>query len=710
MQPTSKILRTGVNVWKIERASRIAPLVDGAEFFRAVRESLLKARRTVFLLGWDFHSRMSLVGESGKAEDGYPEQLAPFLTALIEERPELHVHVLLWDFAVLYAGEREWLPQWRLDWTTPERFHFSLDRAVPTGASQHQKLVVVDDQVAFSGGLDLTVRRWDTPEHTLRNPHRIDPAGDSYPPFHDVQAVVDGDAAHAIARIARRRWRMVTGQTVADNTAPAGDPWPDSVTPAFENVDVGIARTRPAFGDQQEVREVERLFLDSIQAAERFIYIENQFLTSTKIAECLCAALKRNRQLEAVFVAPHGAESWIEMHTMRYGRIRFAQTFCDEGVNDQIRMLCPVIPDGDECVYPMIHSKVMVVDDRLLRIGSANLNNRSMGTDTECDLVIEADSLQVRKQIAAVRNRLIAEHCKCPVEQLAAALTASGSLIAAIERCKGSGAGLQPIDDGKPDAAKYDVYLGALADPERPISYRSILETFGVRDPRRLRLALIAAGVFAAAVVALALLWYLTPLSDLTDPQLIRRQFASLESSVWAPVAVVIAFLVAGAVMFPINILIAGASAAFGPWIGLLYASLGTLASALLAYAVGWWLGANFLHDLLGKRLNRIRGRIVQQGIVSVVAIRLLPVAPFTVVNLAAGASGIKLSDYFIGTLIGLAPGLVIMSFLGHQATDVFANPTVGNILLMLAAIAVWIGVAAAAQVFVSRFWKRSAP
>ena len=647
MQPSSKILRPGINVWKIERASRAAPLIDGAEFFRAVRESLLKAQRSVFLLGWDFHSRMLLVGESGKTDDGYPAELALFLTALIEERPRLHVHVLLWDFAVLYAGEREWLPQWRLDWTTPERFHFSLDRAVPTGASQHQKLVVVDDQVAFSGGLDLTIRRWDTPEHAPRNAHRADPAGDSYPPFHDVQAVVDGAAARAIAEIARGRWHMVTGQAVAADMGSTGDPWPDSVTPAFENVDVGIARTRPAFGDQKEVREVERLFLDSIQAAERSIYIENQFLTSTKVAECLCAALKRNRQLEAVFVAPHGAESWIEMHTMRYGRIRFAQTFCDEGVDDQMRMLCPVVPDGGDCVYPMIHSKVMVVDDRLLRIGSANLNNRSMGTDTECDLVIEADSSQVRKQIADVRNRLIAEHCKCPVEELAAALAESGSLIAAIERCKGGDAGLQPIDDGKPDPGKYDLYLGALADPERPISYRSILEMFGVRDRRRFQLTLIAAGAVVAVVVALALLWYLTPLSGLTDPQLIQRQFAALESSVWAPAIVIAAFLIAGAVMFPINILIAGVSAAFGPWIGLLYASLGTLASALLAYAVGRWLGANFLHDLLGKRLNRIRGRVVQQGIVSVVAIRLLPVAPFTVVNLAAGASGIKLSDYF---------------------------------------------------------------
>ncbi len=710
MQPTSKILRPGKNVWKIERASRVAPLIDAAEFFRAVRESLLRAQHSVFLLGWDFHSRMRLVGESGEPEDRYPAELAPLLSAIIDERPQLHVYLLLWDFAVLYAGEREWLPQWRLDWATPERLHFSLDRAVPTGASQHQKLVVVDDRVAFSGGLDLTIRRWDTPDHALRNVLRADPAGESYPPFHDVQVVVDGEAAAAVGRIARNRWQIVTGEEVAaPETRIEVDPWPLSVEPAFENVDVGIARTRPVFGDQKERREVEQLFIDSIASAERFIYVENQFLTSAKIAECLCAALKRNPRLEAIFVGPHGTESWIEVHTMRYGRIRFAQAFCDAGVNEQIRMLCPVIPDGDGCVYPLIHSKVTVVDDRLLRIGSANLNNRSMGTDTECDLVIEADSPKVRKQIAAVRDRLIAEHCKCPVEEFTAAVEETGSLISAIEQCKGGGAGLQPIDDGTAEPGEYEIYLGALADPERPISYQSILEMFGVRDHRRFQLTLMTAGVLAAVFVALALLWYLSPLSALTDPQLIRAQLATLESSLWAPAIVVAAFLIAGAVMFPINILIAGAAAAFGPWLGLLYATLGTLASALLTYTIGRWLGTNFMRELLGKRLNRIRERIARHGIVSVVAIRLVPVAPFTVVNLAAGASEIKLSDYFIGTVLGLAPGVVIMSFLGHQATDVFANPTVANILLLVAALIVWVGVAVGAQMLVSKFWRKPA-
>ncbi len=164
---------------------------------------------------------------------------------------------------------------------------------MPFGSSQHQKLVIVDDAVAFSGGLDVTIRRWDTPEHAVEHAQRIDPAGKPYRPFHDVQAVVDGPAARALGGIARARWMCATGERI--QAAQSADvPWPDSVTPDFTERDVGIARTQPRYDGQEEVREVERLFLDSIDAAESAIYIENQFLTNTKVAERLAARLKRD--------------------------------------------------------------------------------------------------------------------------------------------------------------------------------------------------------------------------------------------------------------------------------------------------------------------------------------------------------------------------------------------------------------------------------
>ena len=125
------------------------------------------------------------------------------------------MHLLAWDFAVLYALEREPFPSLKLGWNTPSRIRFRLDNALPVGASHHQKIIVVDDAVAFSGGLDLTIRRWDTCQHDIDNPHRCDPAGQPYRPFHDVQMVVDGAAARALADIAHERWDARTGERIA---------------------------------------------------------------------------------------------------------------------------------------------------------------------------------------------------------------------------------------------------------------------------------------------------------------------------------------------------------------------------------------------------------------------------------------------------------------------------------------------------------------
>src|SRR5215475_4942636 len=268
------ILQLGQNVWRIERATRVAALIDGAAFFHAVRGTILRAQRSVFIIGWELHSQTRLVGESGKADDGYPEILADFLSAVVKERRDLTVRLLLWDYSVLYAGERELFPRLTLGWKTPERVHFALDDAVPFGSSQHQKLVVVDDSVAFSGGLDITVRRWDTSEHAGDNPHRVDPARKPYRPFHDVQAVVEGPPARAFGGIARARWMCATGERVRYVKTP-DSAWPDSIVPDFTDVDVGIARSQPRHDGQPEVREAERLFVDSLAAAERSIYIEN---------------------------------------------------------------------------------------------------------------------------------------------------------------------------------------------------------------------------------------------------------------------------------------------------------------------------------------------------------------------------------------------------------------------------------------------------
>ena len=281
------VFQPGRNVWRIERAARAAVLIDAGAFFGAVREALKQAQRNVFVIGWDLDSRTRLVGEDCETHDGWPATLREFLTRLVEERPELTVHLLAWDYAVLYALEREPFPSLKLGWNTPPRVRFRLDNALPVGASHHQKIIVVDDALAFSGGLDLTIRRWDTCQHQLVDPHRLDPSGQPYRPFHDVQMMVDNDAALALAELARERWERVTGERIP--LAPTGSPWPQSTAPDFREAEIAIARTLPEYDGESEVREAELLFHDMVARAERSIYIENQFVTSASFAKTLAA-------------------------------------------------------------------------------------------------------------------------------------------------------------------------------------------------------------------------------------------------------------------------------------------------------------------------------------------------------------------------------------------------------------------------------------
>lgn len=192
------------------RAERIAFLIDAADYFAALRHAILAARRSVFIIGWDVDSRVRLLPDP-TPPDGHPATLLAFLNSVLAKRPDLHVHVLSWDFSMIYAFEREFLPSTKFGWRGHRRLHFALDAVHPQWASHHQKIVVVDDRVAFTGGLDLTIRRWDTSEHLPGDPRRVDPGGEIYDPVHDLQIAVEGEAAAALGELARERWRRATG-------------------------------------------------------------------------------------------------------------------------------------------------------------------------------------------------------------------------------------------------------------------------------------------------------------------------------------------------------------------------------------------------------------------------------------------------------------------------------------------------------------------
>jgi phosphatidylserine/phosphatidylglycerophosphate/cardiolipin synthase-like enzyme len=146
--------KEGRNCWRIARADRVAVLVDGEAYFSAVRAALVAAQRRVFILAWDIHSQLELVRED--PGDGLPTRLGDLILALLARRPELEVRILLWDYAPIYALEREPLFFGDSPWNKHPRLYFVQDDRHPLAASHHQKLVVADGVIAFCGGFDLS--------------------------------------------------------------------------------------------------------------------------------------------------------------------------------------------------------------------------------------------------------------------------------------------------------------------------------------------------------------------------------------------------------------------------------------------------------------------------------------------------------------------------------------------------------------------------
>lgn len=482
--PRAALLVPGRTCWRVEAADRAAVLVDGAAYFAAFAEAVERAAHSIILIGWDFNSRVRLRRRGVGERDG----VGAVLERAVKRRPALRVFILDWDFSVLYAWQRELLTGWRLGRRTGGRLRFRLDDRHPVGGAQHQKLVVIDDALAFVGGLDFGPGRWDTPAHRAGDPRRVDATLGAYPPFHDVQMAVDGAAAAALGRLARWRWRRVTGERIP--AAPRGlDPWPARLAIDFRDVEIGIARTQPPFRGRREVREVEALYVDAIAAARRWLYIENQYLTSTTIGDALCARLREADGPEIVIVQPRRCEGWLEQTTMGTLRARLAERLRAADRHGRLRLYYPQVPGLDDGQRLTVHAKVLVVDDRLLRVGSANLNNRSMGLDSECDLAIDAAGERRHEQgIAAVRNRLLAEHLGQPTARVAAALRDSGSLIGAIARLNRGPRGLRALEpDGTPNWLAPIVTDGALVDPDHRLEAEETLAQWlpDSYEPRR---------------------------------------------------------------------------------------------------------------------------------------------------------------------------------------------------------------------------------
>lgn len=678
-------------------------LVDGADYFGALRTALASARRSVFILGWDIDSRTPLVGASGEANDGAPEQLLRYLEYLVKKRPELEIRLLLWDYSLLYALDREPLPSLNLKWRTPERIKVALDNCLPLGSCHHQKLVAIDGNLAFCGGQDLTIGRWDTREHRPDHPRRVDTDEKPYSPIHDLQMLVDGQAAKSLFEIAGNRWRQVTSEDVA---TPECDPvWPHDVTPDFLDVDVGIARTLPANDERQAIEEVKDLYLASIRAAERWIYVENQYLTADCIADAMIARLHEEPGLEVVAITPQKPRGWLEAQTMGTGQQRFRKKVSHEHLSDRVRFFYPWVGDRDTAV--MVHAKLMIVDDVLLRVGSSNLNNRSMGVDSECDVAIQATTEEQRQNVRALLCEMLGEHLGASPETVDSKLAANGSLIAIVEEARADERGLAPLPADRYHNESLAEALNLVADPERPLRPEEFIgDMFDAKTRASDIGRLVKLGAVAAALLAVVFVWSYTPLDQWADPEVLMHALAGTRDKWWIYPALLAAYVVGGLLFFPLTVLIAVTGMILGPLLGFLTALAGGMASGWVGYLLGSWTGGKTVRNVSGRTFRAIYRGLRSQGIITVAALRMVPVAPFTVVNIVMGAARVRPPVFLVGTAMGLIPGVFVLTMVGDRLRELWRDPDPMNILWFCLVAVLWLGLAFALQRIVARVRK----
>ena len=364
-------------------------LIDGEEAFARMVEDIRHAKSRVHLTGWHFTPDFKLT------RDGSPVVLRDLLGELSRRIP---VRVLVWAGAPLpllrpWRGDVRKVKQ-SLD--MGDRIQCALDPRERPMHCHHEKTIVVDDRIAYVGGIDLTSfngDRWDTPHHPARGS-----VG-----WHDVATRIAGPAVVDVAANFALRWQAITGEVV-EPAIPA---------PAAGNVELQVVRTMPdgmySLRPRGDFRILES-YLRALKSAQRLIYLENQFLWSPEILEVLREKLRDppSPDFRLLLLLPAKPNSGGDDTRGQLG------TLLQADAEHKRILACTLVSRGSERDWPVyIHAKVGIVDDRWMTIGSANLNEHSLFNDTEMNVVTHDSAL-----IAATRRRLWAEHLQRPVGEV----------------------------------------------------------------------------------------------------------------------------------------------------------------------------------------------------------------------------------------------------------------------------------------------------
>lgn len=698
MTSQNNIFEPGENCWVESNATFATPLIDCANYYKALHSSIVKAKHSIFIVGWDIDSRIRLIRGEDEAQSSAPSVISDLLKWKAEQTPDIQIYLLRWDSSLAFFAQRELWAKEAWDEKTPDNVKTELDDTIPMGGSQHQKIVVIDDELVFSGGMDVSTNRWDTRDHPVVSEERDGPDGE-YGPLHDVQMVSSGPVVADFSKLVRWRWQRVANETpiaIRDNAninidAPIPAAWPESYPPIFKNVECALARTIPFMDEVEPAQEVRHMLLDLIGQAESFIYIENQFTTRQEIAEELNRQLKLKPNLNVCIVSSYEPKGKFECEAFWASRIQF-KTILESGISpERVKMTYSSIENMQgKRAYKRIHSKVMTIDDKYLVIGSSNLSNRSMTLDTEIDTVLYGNTPENKQSVVNVRNDLLAEHTGRELEDMPAIFEQPNPVEALMQGQIAHGYILTEVRDEIFTEQSTANLFRSLSDPEEPLI--SIPTPGGTvlpaRNPRR-RSIMIAIGVTIVAVMCGLMYWASQSIPWLSSDS-INAFLEESRGTYFALPTVLMVYVVGGILFFPVTVLSLAVAAIFGPIWGPIYGMMGALLSSAILFGIGKLSGNAGLKKLGGPKVAAVDEKLKRSGIVGVAAIRMLPIAPFSLVNLVAGISSIGIIQFLVGTFLGMFPPMIAKGLVGDSIAQIWQNPSVETISYLVAGIALW--------------------
>ncbi|MBI1912752.1 MAG: phospholipase [Deltaproteobacteria bacterium] len=485
-----RILKPGRNCRDISEINKAGLLVDGHDYYRAFYHAALKAQSHIFISGWQFDSQVTLLRGDNLSEAKGEIRFLSFLNQLCARNPKLKIYILAWDFSIIFFLEREWMQEWVFNWSSGDRLFFRFDNRHPIGASQHQKFVVIDGALAFLGGLDICAGRWDERSHMPRNPDRVNPDGLAYEPYHDVQSYLTGPIVAELTETFKERWRNCTGEELKPPPPLEGDY-------ILENIGIPISAKKAALSRtqasslvplQNSISEIRNLYVDAIHKAKHLIYIENQYFSSYAIYRALAYRMENRTKpkLEIIIILPKRPHGFLEEISLGVPQTKMLESLMEiaRRTGNKLGVYYPAgsLEDGSEIpVY--IHSKVMLIDDKFLTMGSANTTNRSLGLDSELNVSWEAPlrtNFRMIRSLRRLRADLLSEHTGIKDEEGLKQLEAKEGIVEFLNRKANNPFYRHRLHDFGPS---YNAELlsslkldNLILDPEKPIIEENLFE------------------------------------------------------------------------------------------------------------------------------------------------------------------------------------------------------------------------------------------